>query len=135
MHFSQFDKNSRYFAMRIFAETTECRRQTLLDSLGAEKAVCNGCDLCDSRRGIVTSSESLIADYTVLQKLVERKNKFYTKETLESDSVKLLNAESRRVLGLNIWNHEAFESVFNQLVSDSKLKIAKGLWKGRICTV
>ena len=135
LHFSQFDKNSRYFAMRIFAETTECRRQTLLDSLGAEKAVCTGCDLCDSRRGIGTSAESLTVDYTVLQKLVERKNKFYTKETLESDSVKLLNAESRRILGLNIWNHEAFESVFNQLVSDSKLKIAKALWKGRICTV
>ena len=134
LHFSQFDKNSRYFAMRIFAETTACRRQTLLDALGAEQAVCDGCDLCDARKGIKTSSENLIADYSIVLKLVKRKNKFYTKETLEKDAVKLLNAESRRILGLNIWNHKAFESIFSQLISDSKLKIAKYLWKGRIYT-
>lgn len=134
LHFSQFDKNSRYFAMRIFAETTACRRQTLLDALGAEQAVCDGCDLCDARKGIKTPSENLIADYSIVLKLVKRKNKFYTKETLEKDAVKLLNAESRRILGLNIWNHKSFESIFSQLISDSKLKIAKHLWKGRIYT-
>lgn len=48
--FSQYKDNSRKAALRLFATTTDCRRQVLLDALGAEKAYCDGCDLCDSRR-------------------------------------------------------------------------------------
>ena len=47
--FSQFPSDSRKAAMLRFAQTTECRRQVLLDALGAEQAVCSGCDLCDSK--------------------------------------------------------------------------------------
>ncbi len=47
--FSHFPRESRNAALLRFAETSSCRRQILLDALGAEQAVCSGCDLCDSR--------------------------------------------------------------------------------------
>ena len=53
--FSQFPRDSRKAAMLRFSETEECRRQVLLDALGAEQAVCSGCDLCDSR--MLTATE------------------------------------------------------------------------------
>ena len=49
LKFSFYKKGSREAAMREFAETKKCRRQVLLDALGAEQAVCSGCDLCNSR--------------------------------------------------------------------------------------
>ena len=49
LKFSFYKKGSRKAAMREFAETKKCRRQVLLDALGAEQAVCSGCDLCNSR--------------------------------------------------------------------------------------
>lgn len=47
--YSHFPRDSRNAALLRFAETSDCRRQVLLDALGAEQAVCSGCDLCDSR--------------------------------------------------------------------------------------
>lgn len=39
---------SREAVMPSFATSGTCRRQVLLDALGAEKAVCGGCDICDA---------------------------------------------------------------------------------------
>ncbi|MCR5495625.1 MAG: RecQ family ATP-dependent DNA helicase [Treponema sp.] len=46
--FAAYPDNSRNAALRRFATGSSCRRQVLLDSLGAEEAVCSGCDVCDS---------------------------------------------------------------------------------------
>lgn len=48
--FEGFEKGSRKAALMEFATTNDCRRQALLDALGAENAFCDGCDLCDSRQ-------------------------------------------------------------------------------------
>ena len=48
VRFSAFGAGSRSAAMRVFAQTSGCRRQVLLDALGAEKAVCSGCDNCEA---------------------------------------------------------------------------------------
>lgn len=42
-------EKSRLLVMKNFALATTCRRQILLDALGAEQAVCSGCDICDSK--------------------------------------------------------------------------------------
>ncbi len=46
LKFSEFQPGTRKAALKDFAETNDCRRQVLLDALGAEKAVCSGCDNC-----------------------------------------------------------------------------------------
>ena len=48
--FKAFKDGSRNAVMRNFALSPLCRRQTLLDALGAEKAVCSGCDVCDEEK-------------------------------------------------------------------------------------
>lgn len=52
LRFAQFPANSRNSALRHFALDNSCRRQILLDSLGAEEAVCSGCDICDAASAV-----------------------------------------------------------------------------------
>ena len=47
--FAEFPARTRKAALKEFAETRDCRRQVLLDALGAEQAVCSGCDICRSK--------------------------------------------------------------------------------------
>ncbi len=47
--FAEFPAGTRKAALKEFAETRDCRRQILLDALGAEQAVCSGCDICRSK--------------------------------------------------------------------------------------
>ena len=44
--FSKFPQKSRQRVLLDFATTKLCRRQVLLDALGAEQAPCKGCDNC-----------------------------------------------------------------------------------------
>lgn len=45
----KFKENKRQLVIKDFAETTQCRRQVLLDALGGEKVVCSGCDNCTAQ--------------------------------------------------------------------------------------
>ncbi len=49
LRFAEFLPGTRKAALKEFAETKDCRRQVLLDALGAEQAVCSGCDVCRSK--------------------------------------------------------------------------------------
>lgn len=49
LRFAEFLPGTRKAALKEFAETEDCRRQVLLDALGAEQAVCSGCDTCRSK--------------------------------------------------------------------------------------
>ena len=45
--FAALERGSRARVMLAFAQNNACRRQTLLDALGAEQAACAGCDVCE----------------------------------------------------------------------------------------
>ena len=45
--FAALERGSRARVMLAFAQNNACRRQTLLDALGAEQAACTGCDVCE----------------------------------------------------------------------------------------
>ena len=130
--FSRFPAGSRRAAMRTFALTRECRRQTLLDALGAEKAFCSGCDLCNARRGLPDMLERVPDDEEQVFRFIARRKKMYTAETIAEPAVKLLNRESRRTLGLHIWNREALAAVVKQLLASGRVKTCTGLWRGRL---
>ena len=144
--FSAFEKTSRKSVIHRLANTTTCRRQILLDALGGEEAVCDGCDLCDSRkrenalqgifapRGIAPHipGDELpsLADYIL--HLVKRKNKYYTLQMLEEKALYEINTYSRTFTGVNIWWYEDFEECIKHLLSEKKIKIEGLLWKNRI---
>lgn len=56
LRFAEFPSGSRKAALREFAGTKSCRRQVLLDALGAEQAVCSGCDICHGKALLKTDS-------------------------------------------------------------------------------
>lgn len=56
LRFAEFPSGSRMAALREFAGTRNCRRQVLLDALGAEQAVCSGCDICRGKALLKTDS-------------------------------------------------------------------------------
>lgn len=56
LRFAEFPSGSRKAALREFAGTRNCRRQVLLDALGAEQAVCSGCDICREKAFLKTDS-------------------------------------------------------------------------------
>lgn len=58
LRFAEFPSGSRKAALMEFAGTRNCRRQVLLDALGAEQAVCSGCDICRGKVLLKTDSYS-----------------------------------------------------------------------------
>lgn len=129
--FSSFRKGSREYAMMEFAETSACRRQVLLDALGAEQAVCSGCDLCDARRGVSRpekgrNSETIVLDF------IRRHKKRYSKIELKNMLLPLLNRRSCAVCGRNLWDYQSTADMVFQLETAGKIKTCAWPWKDKV---
>ena len=130
LKYSIFKAGSRESAMREFAETKDCRRQVLLDALGAEKAVCSGCDLCEAREHAKQQSNEF-TDWKLVYKLIKRNPHFYTKEELEASVTELMNRKYIKTMGVNIWNHSDSADLVRQLEESLMIEKSKHFWKGR----
>ena len=125
MDYSVYKAGSREAALRDFAETLSCRRQVLLDALGAEQAVCSGCDVCE---GIKYEA----CDWERAWQLIKKNRNFYSKDEAQEEHSWLMNNVFRKTLGLNVWNHNDSVEVFSQLIKSGRLKTGGILWKGRL---
>lgn len=124
---SSFPEGSREAALRQFAETKDCRRQVLLDALGAEKAACAGCDLCNDRAKGIT--KHVLCDYEYALKLVRRAPHYFTQESLESELFDYYNRESVVQIGKKIWTHSDIQEVVQDLEIGGKIKKDRFLWR------
>lgn len=146
---SQFPPSSRERALHDFAETTECRRQVLLDSLGGEKAVCSGCDLCDNRKKeeewksrkilprfkhTLTKRKELSDGEYVFQ-LIKKNRRFYSAGDLESILYEHMNNISRKIIGKRIWSQNEVLDIVKDLEIGGKIKLSSFLWKNCYTTV
>lgn len=158
--FAQFPDSSRNSALRLFAETTDCRRQVLLDALGAEQAVCSGCDICDSKtfkadgkfwygfsplkkikeydeekNRIFTKHEMpgsrIPQDYELAYKLIAFADKYFSCETFEPALIKLLNEITVKFTGVYVWEHAGYTQILNALKSQHRIKQLNWPWKNR----
>lgn len=158
--FAQFPDSSRNSALRLFAETTDCRRQVLLDALGAEQAVCSGCDICDSKtfkadgkfwygfsplkkikeydeekNRIFTKHEMpgsrVPQDYELAYKLIAFADKYFSCETFEPALIKLLNEITVKFTGVYVWEHAGYTQILNALKSQHRIKQLNWPWKNR----
>ena len=150
--FSRFPKGSREYAMKEFAETKSCRRQVLLDALGAEQAVCSGCDICDAEKKIEAGKKMFrtMPPYKKIYHLArarffpaERDEDFalrfianhrnaYTKIELEGMLLPLLNERSQKICGLNTWEHDTVSELVFQLEKSGRICIKAFPWKGKV---
>ncbi|HAM77810.1 MAG TPA: ATP-dependent DNA helicase RecQ [Treponema sp.] len=125
--FSAYPKNSREYKMLLFAESSTCRRQVLLDALGAEEAVCSGCDVCE-RGGKAPFAYDL--DLALSFFSLNRKMYTYTQAAalLESD----FNSRDLNSFGLRIWEQEDIRSILYELEERNFIRKCLWPWKDRI---
>lgn len=91
--FSEFPAGSRKAALREFAESKKCRRQTLLDALGAEQAVCSGCDVCEQNE-ISSKTKNIRFSRFEKENLFLRSSHFY--------KISRLHLSERKIPGWNV---------------------------------
>ncbi|MGP1587929.1 MAG: RecQ family ATP-dependent DNA helicase [Treponemataceae bacterium] len=122
----KYPENSRERVLANFAETTECRRQILLDALGGEKCVCSGCDNCEKRALNYSEDEQLCSDF------IRKNNKFYEYNNLEQEIQKMLN-QLREKKGLQrIWEFKDAGIILTSLFAQNKIYTCNFPWKNKI---
>ena len=128
--FSAYPKNSREYKMLLFAESSTCRRQVLLDALGAEQAVCSGCDVCE--RG---GKAPFAYDLDLALNFITKSRKMYgysqTQALLQSE----FNKKDLALFGLRIWDQEDILTILSELKSRKLIKKCRWPWKGRLTNV
>ena len=151
LKYSKYEKGTRESAMREFAETTDCRRQVLLDALGGEQAVCSGCDLCNKRKEIKEiaaiydknlfqkrkklknfQKSQYVSDWEETYSSIKKKKNYYSEEDIESEIFEKMNEKDRKNIGVNIWTHGDSVDVIEQLKNYGKIKTRKLGWKGKL---
>lgn len=146
---SQFADGTREAALRQFAETNDCRRQVLLDALGAEQAVCSGCDLCNLREAekqaeglsffkkkkFLSPYKQKTPDYEIAFKMIKHGKHFYTEESLEEELFKKMNLKSLKEFGKNLWTHQDVAEIVQELEMSGRIKKDKFLWKNHYAAV
>lgn len=150
LKYGEFPEGSRQRAMKEFAETNDCRRQVLLDSLGAEKAVCSGCDLCNEKQMLrELENQSLFkkirfriekykinnkSDIDIAYKIIRKNKNAYSKEEASEILFEKMNQKSLKLTRLKIWNHVDSHEVFSQLKKAGLVKEQNLLWKNKLKT-
>ena len=135
LNYSVYKKGSREAALREFAETDTCRRQVLLDALGAEQAVCSGCDLCDARRNQAAGkklSKPAPSDWQQAYDIIRKARNYYSEDDIEAELFERMNERTRQLLGLNIWTHKDTVEVVKQLKDSGRIELDNFLWKGKL---
>lgn len=141
LNYSVYAKGSREAAMREFAETTDCRRQVLLDALGAEKAVCSGCDLCNARKVVAEKGIKYykkkgegryVADWQATYSIIKKNRNAFCEDDIENELFEKMNRKNREELGVNIWTHGDTVEVVKQLKDSGKVELDNMLWRGRL---
>lgn len=133
LKFSQYKNGSRESSMKEFAETTECRRQVLLNALGAEQAVCAGCDNCNAKKeGNIKTKKEKLPDYEITYNLIKRSRNFYTIEEIEQKIFREFNQDTLKLWQKKLWNHGDVTEVLTQLMETGRIRCDKHLWKGKL---
>ncbi|QTQ16917.1 RecQ family ATP-dependent DNA helicase [Treponema parvum] len=137
--FSSFPENSRERALLHFAESRSCRRQVLLDALGAEQAACSGCDICKLRENNGNEKTGLSAydhtnawDRNFTIGLLRHYSKSLIKEEAQSLIEKRLNHLTMREFKMNVWESGDVEEIIKQLQQEKQIYTCRWPWKNKI---
>lgn len=126
-HFEAFNVYRRERVMLRYGTTKDCRRQVLLDAMGAEKALCSGCDNC----GQTLVSPPAWDGGVVLRLIAHNRLRYTAKETVLKITERM-NRITEKTLKVRTWSGEAARTVMDTLFAAGMVKEAVGLWKGKI---
>ncbi len=120
------EHGSRARVMGDFAEAKTCRRQVLLDALGAEKAACEGCDVCLGLR------ENGTADLEAAASFIKKRSGYFT---LSEAAEKLAAKFTKRDFpAANFVDRGDCMELLKQLLKNGTITKGKYLWKDRLIT-
>lgn len=119
-------EGSRPRVLSVFAESSTCRRQVLLNALGDNLNYCDGCDVC-RRNGKAPFAQDAMLAY----KFIRKNRKMHTREGLCHQLQKQFNLADSKVYGQNIWEHEDIEEILSQLEDVGLIKKCGWPWKNR----
>ena len=119
-------ENSRERVLYKFAESTDCRRQILLDALGGEQAVCSGCDNCFG------TSIHYTQDEKIALKFIKRFNKNFSLDELETELQSLFNKINFQNNKLRYWEFSDMRQIIKSLLMQEKIKVCKFPWKDKV---
>ena len=118
-------ENSRERVLYKFAESTDCRRQILLDALGGEQAVCSGCDNCFG------TSIHYAQDEKIALKFIKRFNKNFSIEEMEQKLQDVFNKNVQNKQ-LRYWEIYDVRQIMKSLFEQEKIKVCKFPWKDKV---
>ena len=140
--FSSFPYNSRERVLLEFAHAASCRRQVLLDALGAEQAACSGCDICNAKMNISqskkTSTVFIPPDYRSAQdrNLVLRTLRYYSRSWNNNEAIsylqKKLNYYTLKSNKAFTWQASDVQEILEQLFDEEKIYICRWPFKNKI---
>ena len=137
--FSSFPENSRERALLHFAESRSCRRQVLLDALGAEQAACSGCDICKSlensgnKKSYPSAYDHTNAwDRNFTIGLLRRYSKSLLKEEAQALIGQRLNYTTLPEFKMNVWENGDVAEIIKQLQQEKQIYTCRWPWKNKI---
>lgn len=125
--YSRFPENSREKVLGVFAQSSTCRRQILLDALGGEKAACDGCDVC-KRGGPSPYAED--ADFAM--KFIKFNRKMFNMNDLNSKLIDAFNKKDFSTFKMNVWENNDTKEILNQLFLEKKIHEESFLWNKKV---
>lgn len=129
--FAEYGDASRASVIKKFAEADSCRRQILLEALGAEEAstvVCEGCDICDG-------TTKIFPDFKLAYEFIRAHRKHYNRAETENILVNLLNQKIPLLHDgkkLRIWTDTAIVAIVEQLIKTGIVMVKKNLWQNKL---
>ena len=114
-----------------------CRRQILLDALGAEKAPCTGCDICqgiapplyDDAEYVYNYIEEHAGAYTVYETADNLSKQLYKKPI----KLPFQKTKNKSLLGYKpLLEIQDYMTILNSLIDEKKITKRKWLWKNAL---
>lgn len=125
--YKKYEENSRKRVMALYAESKTCRRQFLLDALGAEQTICDGCDICNTGKPAPFAYDANIA-----LRFINSHKRLYNRNELSYKLIKEFNKIDIKIFHKSLWAHRDIETILTQLEKSGRIKTLKFPWKGKI---
>lgn len=126
--FFPYGEDSREGKMLRYARAGSCRRQILLETLGAPAAACSGCDVCERGGG----PAPFASDGMRALEFIRRNRRMYGREALSSRLIQEFNRADRKAFPMNVWEHSDIELILDGLEKEGLVRTCRFPWKGRI---
>lgn len=129
--FAEYGEGSRERKMLLYAQAGSCRRQILMETLGAAPVACSGCDVCGRGGGPAPFAE----DGMRALRFIRKHRRLYGREELSAQLIKQLNKEDLPLFSISVWEHSDIELLLDGLEKEGLVRTCRFPWKGRITTL